>query len=858
MCTAALCAVSSFGALYEIGDFVYTPNGRFQITSENLVTNGDFSTGDLTGWTSLYGLDLSTDTFAVSYDEEIGANCITTLVGDMVGTNFYKSACFNQKVQLEENKTYICSYKTKAFTTPRICSNGWYGRNYNHHSFQILTADGTQPQVQGDYGLVADNIFEYTTLPAEWYTQNMDYSADSAVYCNISFFNLVVDDSYADFGIYEAKQIGDDRKAQDLINLMDFFLENEDFVAGDEEREMLEEAKADLQNNIGTDIAVSELDDIILSILDSEQGPLGLFLDANSADLSGYYTNFTFDGLSTLSAGKGAASGWSTSRGGRWGLSAATNNIEDVYAFAAIGANYALPAGDYYQSASLPAGKYLYVIQALQNKYYQDGSGKYSNFYSTDYNSEFEGLYFFINEDTIQCSGAKGDFAYYYMNVFDVTEDGTQTIGFKYDSTTACNTANTYAGYSGGGRVGFDNVYLRMVGKTAEEVEAYFLAETLADSQYALQVMIDSAKVVILKDIYIFGKDVLQDSIDSSEAIMASLTLATQSNIDYLDAQMTYMRAAIRAYYTLNAEYVTLGEDIETCEADYADESRTRGKETFAAAINVAKTYYENVTAEARDSAELVAQDSVLMAAREVYLLANASYSTPAELTLTNPSFTTGGYTGWTQDGTTAEGAWKFSTSMSDFEGGACAYYNRGYTAYEEKYMYQEVDVTSIGAGVYLYTAEIISNNSYRSDGAEIGYAFLFADVDSVGIYTVGLQDKSQNYPGGVEMFSVVAKVEDVDNLLTPGYMRVGVWKAGGSAAQYYTPNLLYFGSSHFYYYGSIADYEANITGVKVDNNTNLNGDVYNLSGVKVRTNGSIKGLQKGIYIKNGKKYVVK
>ena len=859
MFTAALCTVTAFGSLYEIGDFAYTPNGRFRITSENLLTNGDFSDG-LNGWYSLSGLALSTDTFEVSYDDEIGANKITTLYSDIVTSNYYKSGCFYQAITLDENKTYLCSYKVNSFTTPRNCANGFYGRNYNHQSFDIISDIDDIPNVQSDYGDVLDHIFEYTTLPAAWYTQNMDYTADSSVVVMVNFFNLVVDDSYADFGIYEATQVGDDRKAEDFIKLIDFFLDDEDFQdAGEEEREMLTEARSDLEGIVGTNVSISELDDILVNLQDAEEGPLALFLDANSADLSGYYTNFTFDDVSSMSAGKGAASGWSTDMGGRWGISEATNNLETNYAFASINANYILPAGNYYQSAALPAGKYLYVIQAIQYKYYQDGSGSSNNYTSADYNSTFEGMYYFINEDTVQLDSVKGDFAYYYMNVFEVAEDGEQTIGFKYDSTQTCNTAATYEGNSGGGRVGFDNVYLRMVGKTAAQVEAYFLQETMAASQAALQEIIDSAEAIVVLDKYIFGKDDLNDSIATAKTILETLTESTQENIDYVDLQTDNLEDAISDYYTINVEYVTLGEDIETCEEDYADEARTSGKETFRSAIDVATAYYESVTAESRDSAELVAQDSVLMAARQTYMIANASLTSWAEINMTNPSFTTGGYTGWTQDGTTGNGAWKFSTSMSDFEDGACAYYNRGYSAYDTKYMYQDVDITEAGAGVYLYTAEFISNNSYQSTDSAETYVRMFINEDSLFIWTQGLEDKSQTYPGGVDRFYIFSYVEDVNDLTVPGYVTVGVYKFGGSTDyQYYTANLLYFSSSHLYYVGSIADYEASITGVKVDDTSVKTGDIYNLSGVKVRTNGSLNGLEKGIYIMNGKKYVVK
>ena len=58
-----------------------------------------------------------------------------------------------------------------------------------------------------------------------------------------------------------------------------------------------------------------------------------------------------------------------------------------------------------------------------------------------------------------------------------------------------------------------------------------------------------------------------------------------------------------------------------------------------------------------------------------------------------------------------------------------------------------------------------------------------------------------------------------------------------------------------------LVEYDENLTGIDgINSNVNvLNGDVYSINGIKVRKAGeSLKGLAKGLYIVNGKKFIVK
>ena len=860
---AALCAGGVSADLYEVGDFVYTPNGRFQITGENLLTNGDFSDG-FNGWINMGGESLSTDTFEITTDgpDGDGDYCLTTLAGDYHSSNLGTTANFHQIAELEANNTYICSYKVRAYTTPRFSCTSTYSRNTNLQAFHLNTSP-VFPTNNTDYdNYPLDDVFSFSTIDADWTEQNMDYSADSDIYCIVYFCNLIVNDSYADFGIYEAKQVGDDRRAQDLIDMIDFFLNIEELNVDADATTMLTEARTDLESVIGTDISVADLEDM-LDAVEGEGGPLDSYLDVNSADLSGYFENLTFDDCEEASST--VPDGWSAATDpGNWGVEGdEMHGFTTPFAYSEGRADNELEGNTLYQTAALPAGKYLYVVRAYGMKYYCDGSGVTNDFYMPDYHSDVDSVLYYVNEDTVICD-VDPQYANVYMNVFEVDDYGKQTIGYSYPSIAAHYYDYEGGGYSGGGYIGFDNIYLRIIGMTTDEVETYIFQAEFEAAQEDLQAVIDSAETVLDNDKYIFESDILEDSVASAKNILSTLTDATDATIAYLSAETGYLEAAISRYYTINAEYVTLGEDINTCEAYYADENREDGKQDFFSAISVAKTYYEEQTSDSRDSAELVRQDEVLMDACDTYLLANASQTAPFEYELVNNSFQTGDDTGWVQDGETGNAKWKFNTSISDFTDGACVYYNRGYKATDDKYIYQDVEVSM--SGVYLYTAEVICNNSSWSSTS--GYdteTYIYLNGDSVMVITEGLGESTQLYPGDVTQFYVISEIEDI-NSFQFDTNEVGVLRLG--LARIYEEQslgLIYLGSNHLYYLGPIADFDEStfdidIVGIKdvVADASDL-GDVYTLTGVKVRSNtSSLKGLEKGVYIKNGKKYVVK
>ena len=851
MMMAAIAGLATPSFAYQQGDAVYTFNGKFKIIGENMLTNGDFSDG-VNGWTGLTGNAVPTDTFSVvPAGGPDGMNCLqVSMSGGTLGTNLHNSANFRQSVRLTPGN-YVFTYKVKALTGGCTSNTRSSGRNDNYQDV-FLNNSGKSPYLSTNE---ADNITSSVAAYVEteagnWMTVSYNYRVEADEYVNFEFFNLIQYDCFADFGVYPVEQVGDDRLLQDAVKTLEAFVADEtnfpgaaDYLVGP-----IEDLKASMEN---PDLTVDDVNGMVSMILGSDGSALQEYLNTISADVSKYFNYFTFDDCAEKSANKGAADGW-TESGGRWGVSAPWSNYSTRHIFADINGGYGLGAGSQYQSAFLPKGKYLYMVQASAYQYYTAAKETYI----VDWYNQRSGLKYFINADSVDMTDVPTWKANTYFHVFNVANDGEQTLGF-YRAANEAASGNDRNRVSGGGQVHFDNMHIRILGVTDEDVERFFLENNLADAQNSLKTMIDSAKTVIADSRYIWGKDVLQDSINVSQGIYDQYTNAVQEDIDKLNDQMPLMRDAIRDYYAINKEYTQLGDDIAAANKLTGDETRPKGKDELRAAITTADTYYKSLNAQSeRDSLQLVKTDSLLNDAVGDFYLANASYQTPGYINLVNDDFTDG-TNGWSVDNGTGTAAWKASdVDMPTYKGRAVVF-NRGVTASDNKYIVKDVYIKK--TGIYEFSATCaVHSSSWSEIGENQTYTYLIAGADSVNVITKGDGSKKQQI-GEWDRFVVQTNIENVETsegLVAPHYLRVGLVKIPKEDGTNQSVNVICFGSPVLVYYGTKEEYESGISDVEVVDTT---FDVYNLNGMKVRSNAtSLDGLAKGIYIVDGKKYVVK
>lgn len=851
MMMAAIAGLATPSFAYQQGDAVYTFNGKFKIIGENMLTNGDFSDG-VNGWTGLTGNAVPTDTFSVvPAGGPDGMNCLqVSMSGGTLGTNLHNSANFRQSVRLTPGN-YVFTYKVKALTGGCTSNTRSSGRNDNYQDV-FLNNSGKSPYLSTNE---ADNITSSVAAYVEteagnWMTVSYNYRVEADEYVNFEFFNLIQYDCFADFGVYPVEQVGDDRLLQDAVKTLEAFVADEtnfpgaaDYLVGP-----IEDLKASMEN---PDLTVDDVNGMVSMILGSDGSALQEYLNTISADVSKYFNYFTFDDCAEKSANKGAADGW-TESGGRWGVSAPWSNYSTRHIFADINGGYGLGAGSQYQSAFLPKGKYLYMVQASAYQYYTAAKETYI----VDWYNQRSGLKYFINADSVDMTDVPTWKANTYFHVFNVANDGEQTLGF-YRAANEAASGNDRNRVSGGGQVHFDNMHIRILGVTDEDVERFFLENNLVDAQNSLKTMIDSAKTVIADSRYIWGKDVLQDSINVSQGIYDQYTDAVQEDIDKLNDQMPLMRDAIRDYYAINKEYTQLGDDIAAANKLTGDETRPNGKDELRAAITTADTYYKSLNAQSeRDSLQLVKTDSLLNDAVGDFYLANASYQTPGYINLVNDDFTDG-TNGWSVDNGTGTAAWKASdVDMPTYKGRAVVF-NRGVTASDNKYIVKDVYIKK--TGIYEFSATCaVHSSSWSEIGENQTYTYLIAGADSVNVITKGDGSKKQQI-GEWDRFVVQTNIENVETsegLVAPHYLRVGLVKIPKEDGTNQSVNVICFGSPVLVYYGTKEEYESGISDVEVVDTT---FDVYNLNGMKVRSNAtSLDGLAKGIYIVDGKKYVVK
>lgn len=851
MMMVAIAGLATPSFAYQQGDAVYTFNGKFKIIGENMLTNGDFSDG-VNGWTGLTGNAVPTDTFSVvPAGGPDGMNCLqVSMSGGTLGTNLHNSANFRQSVRLTPGN-YVFTYKVKALTGGCTSNTRSSGRNDNYQDV-FLNNSGKSPYLSTNE---ADNITSSVAAYVEteagnWMTVSYNYRVEADEYVNFEFFNLIQYDCFADFGVYPVEQVGDDRLLQDAVNTLEAFVADEtnfpgaaDYLAGP-----IEDLKASMEN---PDLTVDDVNGMVSMILGSDGSALQEYLNTISADVSKYFNYFTFDDCAEKSANKGAADGW-TENGGRWGVSAPWSDFTTRHIFADINGGYGLGAGSQYQSAFLPKGKYLYMVQASAYQYYTAAKETYI----VDWYNQRSGLKYFINADSVDMTDVPTWKSNTYFHVFDVANDGEQTLGF-YRAANEAASGNDRNRVSGGGRVRFDNMHIRILGVTDEDVERFFLENNLADAQNSLKTMIDSAKTVIADSRYIWGKDVLQDSINVSQGIYDQYTNAVLEDIDKLNDQMPLMRDAIRDYYAINKEYTQLGDDIAAANKLTGDETRPNGKDELRAAITTADTYYKSLNAQSeRDSLQLVKTDSLLNDAVGDFYLANASYQTPGYINLVNDDFTDG-TNGWSVDNGTGTAVWKASDIDVPTYKGRAVVFNRGVTATDNKYIVKDVYIKK--TGIYEFSATCAVHSSAWSEiGENQTYTYLIAGADSVNVITKGDGSKKQQI-GEWARFVVQTEIDDVETsegLVAPHYLRVGLVKIPKEDGTNQSVNIICFGSPQLIYYGTKEDYEQGISDVEVVDTT---FDVYNLNGMKVRSNAtSLDGLAKGIYIVDGKKYVVK
>lgn len=693
----------------QAADYVYTQSARYKVVGQNMLTSGS-PEDNPDSWNTAANKSLSQlpDTFVIENEGGPDGGKYLKIQAGGIGASMV-----NADVMLEAGQTYFITYKVKSGSGRQNNSLSLTGNNSQNI---FVNADGSFSLSATGYEAISKMNFYYDD---EWTEMNYAYTvpADAPLFLVMNFANLLVGDGFADFGVYAVEQVADGRVLQRTLERSRLLLSMPELTEG---RSSLESIVAEMEEFLGSNESVTDQNDYMAGL----EQEMKDFLDKNGVDMSPYLSNFTFDNVTPK--GNSNISGWNT--GSRWGTSAANWAFPTTFAVQAIGNAYKLGRANIKQEKGLPAGKYLYVTAAMGYDYPNKTD-------IINYRAQVEGVKMFINNDSLEYTDLPTRAPKTYGKVFEVKEGETVTIGIE----------NT--GISNANQIWADNYYLYLLDNTKENVEAFVNAKKLADAQLALQVMVDSAKVVVEKPEYIFGKQALRDSISLSEAVYAAQTDPVASPA-ILTAQMNYIRAAINSYYAKNTEAVQLAATIADCKELILAERYTEGKSELQKAVDIAQSYYNGLDPEAytEETADdiktgISAANDALLVARNSFYVANASYNNPGLVAIVNPTFeqrpssTGADVPGWDAGGynQNSKSGWKGSGNGSYglSSTGRAVVYGRNSSEVAPKYLAQDVKLEH--PGVYEFSSEMVVFHATASRNNVNSGVFYFVGKEGLG-----------------------------------------------------------------------------------------------------------------------------
>lgn len=662
---AMLTAVLSSAMAHEIGDKVYSNAAKWKITGKNLVTNGDFSDIQLTGWSATDETVDKLTTFSVLAGQGAeGKNEIKVNDGQTALNNG-----IYQVIEIEQGGTYIVSMKvmnTKAagFTDFDLTgANTNYINAYYNTDGALATADGTT-LAYGTEGVCGGYTFSFTN---DKFTEvNFPVQAPANGKIVIDLRGLSEGLEICDVTCQAAEQIYDTRIAEKRIAYIKSVLNSYDFSNKDSYVD-LDEAITAVETLIsdGADEGYeSEMENLDLMwdgfVTENFSNVLNSINTGGSGNYSANWDNWTgkFNKLSSDASAQNAVSGWSWSTD-RWCHKTASADsplqIQWMRGSSGTWDNIAT------NTTTLDKGIYFFGFQ---------GAGGMMTLnkerWARSQAKECAETYVFFNNDTTEMFllPTSDDMASTYGNViykFEVAEDNTPVkFGIR------CNI--------GQGQVakdGFDvNFYHPVLYKVLVEGELTPEQKTYLDN---VQTQIDALKgrIKVAED-YVaetqkelpWGKEDLKAGLDETkirlaawEAMSETDRIATMDNYSaeyeatqapyyvdgayvlkdttYIDKtekalQNIIMNAGVRylnnnfitPFVNKNAPLTDLAVAVENANAVYSEPINNSGdKETFKAVIDAAQVLY-NTQLVAPYSQEVV--DALVAKKKELSLASDA------------------------------------------------------------------------------------------------------------------------------------------------------------------------------------------------------------------------------------------
>lgn len=747
---AVVCVVGTYAA--NVGDYLYTATAKFKVSGANAFVNGAFATGFGTEWTdgkdgepgALWGVETGK-----------GPNGENVVISKGAASAEGKADTLAYVLPLETG-VYTISYYAKVETAFLSNTKG------TTNCLNIFLDDnGSVTDTTGYVGVAAN-----AALTTEWQQVVYSFEVVGSKFLCINISGMATNAQFTGFEIYPVKEVYDTRIAERELAYMTKLYNEADFT---KEKEQLAEVMAPFQDYLANPTDAADSPGEWEGLFEASTQAINTYLDANAGNAVGT----TVDGMSTPRyLSDWAGSGWGYSQwnsysnanrgtwrtiGGRWGFSPNDGSLErpenDGYVFSAgiqVGNDYTLDCGmalvdTIFKNTSMVPGKYMFSIEA------QAVAARYSS------NSDVQN-YGYGSNDGIKIAGP-------WMWI------GTDTLAFKpateeeqlnhptwrfADTETVLNGQNWQRLYvigeikegenitggfhfpvveSTGGRYSLRNPEFRVVGKTQAEIDHFYAYDQLKSLRETLFTRLENANndnAKTIDDGYPWGHKELTDSItkyqkkyddlltvvdaDGTEKDPSRVTLEYK---DEIAAAITSMNTARTNFANINKGYQTLKADVATCNETYADEAYAGAtaaeKSAFKTVIDASQAMVD-ATTEVAQYDEFMHQDTLLLTARQDYMMIPATFANPTDLKF---SLANGGFEAWgtsepNYTSTRTINGWTFwegpdfkqwqIRNNDAYESGKCANVWRGTTVGPNAKANQVFKLTR--PGVYMYRAK--------------------------------------------------------------------------------------------------------------------------------------------------------
>ena len=306
----------------------------------------------------------------------------------------------------------------------------------------------------------------------------------------------------------------------------------------------------------------------------------------------------------------------------------------------------------------------------------------------------------------------------------------------------------------------------------------------------------------------------------AAEALAAAIAVAKEATAAQVQEAKAALEAAIADFKASVAEYSILAELINRANAMLVEDA-TGCYDDLAEVVELAEIFYNDGVVE-----ETTASD--LQTAMNEYVAAlDATYSVEG---LVNGTFgdVTASIDGWTQvGGASKTGSHNKWLNVND------GFFEQWQNTLPDVEIYQEI--SGLPAGTYTFAAYVVACQQSNLDSYEVSGVSLYANDDAVAVHTINIDRNATNQALGAEFVMVTTTIADGETL------KVGMKVASTDANWVVMDNAKLYNFNPPIHPG-IENIEA------IENNA-----IYTITGKRVQGI-----LEKGLYIVNGKKVLVK